>query len=304
MKQSFIDKGNLKHNNKYDYSLVEYVNSRTPVTIICPEHGPFDQTPSNHLQRGCGKCNEEAKAKSYSLGLETFIAKSIAVHGDKYDYSQVVYQNNTTPVTIICPIHGPFSQLPKTHLRGAGCRECGIELLKESLSSSTEEFVEKAIAIHGDRYDYSQVVYKGSTLPITIICPVHGPFQQTPNSHLVGKGCAKCQISHGERDIASYLVDLGIEFTTEKTFMGLTFKGALRYDFFIPGMNLLIEFDGEQHFRPVKFGGMSAEKAQVNFDNTVLRDQIKNQYAEEMDITLIRISFKDDLLQKLNTIFN
>ena len=119
----FVRKAMLVHGNKYDYSLVEYVNTKTLVKIICREHGIFEQIPANHLQgNGCPICS-----KNVLLTTEQFISKASAVHSDKYDYRLVVYKGNKCKVKIICPMHGVFKQRPDAHLLGQDCPKCGIQ---------------------------------------------------------------------------------------------------------------------------------------------------------------------------------
>jgi len=120
---------------------------------------------------------------------EQFIKKAILIHGDKYDYSLVDYKHSQSKVIIICLIHGEFEQSPSSHLSGKGCPKCKVYEQR----SSTEEFIQKAILIHGDRYDYSLVDYKNNKTKVIIICPVHGEFLQIPNNHLKGYGCQKCK---------------------------------------------------------------------------------------------------------------
>lgn len=123
---------------------------------------------------------------------EQFIERAKQVHGDKYDYSQVDYVSFTKHVTIICPKHGPFTQRPSKHLEGQTCPTCSYEYRGKKRRSNKEAFIEKAKAIHGDKYDYSQVVYETAIKKVKIICPTHGEFYQTPNSHLCGNGCIQC----------------------------------------------------------------------------------------------------------------
>ena len=107
----FIEKAKKVHGDKYDYSKVEYVNSRTKICIICPQHGEFWQTPNAHLMKeGCPKCKGENVSKVNRRTTNEFIEKAKKVHGDKYDYSKVDYKNNSTKVCIICPIHGEFGK--------------------------------------------------------------------------------------------------------------------------------------------------------------------------------------------------
>ena len=176
----FIEKSRTVHRDKYDYSMVEYVNNATKVKISCSEHGVFEQTPANHLNgNGCPKCGGTSKSNT----LE-FIEKSRTIHGDKYDYSEVDYINNKTKVKILCFQHGAFEQTPNSHLSGKGCPNCK--------KSNIPAFIEKSRTIHGDKYDYSEVDYINNYTKVKISCSQHGIFEQSPNSHLKGHGCPTC----------------------------------------------------------------------------------------------------------------
>lgn len=123
-----------------------------------------------------------------------FIAKANAVHGNRYDYSLVEYVSSATKVTINCSDHGPFEQTPSEHLIGSGCAKCGSLAAADARRKTTEQFIAKANAVHGNRYDYSLVEYLSAMEKVTIICPDHGPFEQAPNGHVTGKGCYECGI--------------------------------------------------------------------------------------------------------------
>ena len=189
----FVEKARKVHGDKYDYSKVEYENSQSKVCIICPEHGEFWQTPNSHL-RGvrCPKCGEISRIKLHSFTTKDFIEKARKAHGDKYDYSKVKYVNEHTKVCIICPEHGEFWQAAHDHVRGRGCPKCAVKRISKILSSNTEEFIEKARKIHGDKYDYSKVDYVNRYTKVCIICPEHGEFWQMPKNHLSGQRCLKC----------------------------------------------------------------------------------------------------------------
>jgi hypothetical protein len=187
---TFLTKANLKHNNKYNYSKVDYKNNSTKVIIICPSHGDFLQRPDKHISnQGCQKCSRYEK----NINFERFKEKAIEKHGDTYDYSKVNYTNYSTNVLIICPKHDIFKQRPIFHCSGSGCPKCGREVVEEARRSNTEEFIQKAIKVHSDKYDYSKVDYKNNSTNITIICNIHKlEFTQAPSNHLAGKGCHKC----------------------------------------------------------------------------------------------------------------
>ena len=126
------------------------------------------------------------------LTTEEFIKRAKEVHGDKYDYSKVVYKNNKETVCIICKEdeHGEFYQTPASHLKGCGCPKCN----RGSKKLTTEDFIKRAKKVHGDLYDYSKLVYKGSKERVCIICKEdeHREFYQIPGDHLKGHGCPRC----------------------------------------------------------------------------------------------------------------
>lgn len=193
--EEFIEKARKIHGNKYDYSKVTYEHSKKNVIIICPIHGEFQMRPNNHLNgQGCPMCGGTKKHT-----LESFVEKAKKVHGDKYDYSKVVYKNNKTFVTVICPTHGEFEVTPFHHMNGVGCKKCHFEKLSKMFLMSREDFIKKANMVHNNKYTYGE--YKGYEKNMTIICPTHGEFKQTPHNHLSGLGCRKCsnERMHKER---------------------------------------------------------------------------------------------------------
>ena len=144
----FIEKARQIHNDKYDYSKVNYVNSRTKVCIICPTHGEFWQTPHNHLKGyGCAECGKE-KSHLPKITTEDFISKSKERHGNKYDYSKAYYKTWDAKVCIICPEHGEFWQTPSNHINGSGCPKCANEKRKNALLKDTKLFVDVATLVH------------------------------------------------------------------------------------------------------------------------------------------------------------
>ena len=130
-KENFINQAKNIHGDKYDYSKVEYINNKTKVCIICPEHGEFWQRPDKHLfcKRGCPKCG-----KTQKLTTEEFIKKAKDVHGEKYEYTKVDYKTTEKKVKIICKTHGVYMQTPHAHLSGQGCPFCNLRLLEVEVS--------------------------------------------------------------------------------------------------------------------------------------------------------------------------
>ena len=118
---------------------------------------------------------------------ETFIKEASQIHSFKYTYTDTAYINDNTPVVITCPIHGNFEQTPRYHLRGGECPICtkGSQL-------TTDTFVKKALEVHSNKFNYSKTTYVNSKTKVTITCPIHGDFEQSPAEHLAGKGCKRC----------------------------------------------------------------------------------------------------------------
>ena len=165
--EEFIKKAREIHGNKYDYSKTEYVDAKTKVCIICPEHGEFWQRAGSHLAgRGCNKCARP------SYDTDSFIKCAKQKHGDKYDYSKTKYVNTKTPVIITCPIHGDFKVTPNSHLDGVGCRKCANKYNGYNGAYTTEEFVALAKKKYGDKFDYTKtdLEHKDENGKITVTC--------------------------------------------------------------------------------------------------------------------------------------
>ena len=193
MTEEFIHKAIEVHGDTYDYSKTEYMNNLKEVIIICKEHGEFLQLPKTHKRgSGCITCGKERISNSHKMKTEDFIQKAIEVHGDKYDYSKTEYIKSNQKVIIICKEHREFLQLPNAHLKKHGCRLCANCNSSKLRSNGLDDFIVTAQNIHGDTYDYSKFIYKNCKSIGIIICPIHGDFTQSAESHYLGSGCPRC----------------------------------------------------------------------------------------------------------------
>ena len=281
--KEFIKRSRLKHDNFYNYSKSIYINKRTKVEIICPIHGSFFQLPESHYNRGdgCPICAIKNKAKT----TEQFIKEAKKIYGDKYNYSKINYINTDTKVEIICPIHGSFFKRPDSFLSGCGCPECSDK------TKTTEEFINEARKIHNNFYDYSLANYKNAKTKIKIICPKHGLFEQTPNNHLNNQGCPKCNSSKGEIAIREALKENNILFEEQKRFKELI---KFPFDFYLPKKNLLIEYNGIQHYKAIDFFGGEKQLAKQKEN-----DKLKKDFCKTNNLNLLTISYKDNIKEKL-----
>ena len=198
------------YGEKYSYG--KFTTMYNKIEITCPKHGTCLMYPIYHIGKnsvGCRLCGCDINGIKKSIPKDKFIQKAINIHGNKYSYDNINYTNLQTEISIICNLHGEFLQRPYDHVRGIGCHQCGVIRRAESKTLSTDEFVEKAKLIHGEKYDYSKVNYTNNHIKIDIICKFHGIFKQQPTSHLVGRGCKKCSYSISKGEV-EWLNHLGI----------------------------------------------------------------------------------------------
>lgn len=189
------------HEEKYDYSLVEYKNDKTKVKIICPEHGIFEQTPANHVGNkskdpsGCPKCGSKRTGDKQKFTIDQFRERAYEIHGDKYDYSYSIYNGMNKLIDIMCKVegHGIFTQLAGEHIRkrkgkvsGSGCPKC------VGRDWTYEEIIEKCIEKHKGYYSYNKTKCVILDDIVTITCPKHGDFKQKLSYHMNGTRCGKC----------------------------------------------------------------------------------------------------------------
>lgn len=181
-----------------------------------------------------------------------------------------------------------------------------------SIKKNTPDFIARAAAIHGDRYDYSKVVYidyKKACTKVKLHCPKHGIFYQTPNKHLSGQGCPQCTETQGEREIRVYLESHEINYVPYKSFKDCRSQRPLIFDFFLPESKTVIEYDGPQHFKPIDFKGtLSTLQVKKALEKAIKNDHIKDAYCSQKSINMIRIPYTEfktiqkTLSQKLSSV--
>jgi len=286
-KEDFIKKAKSIHGERYDYSLVNYINNNTKVIIVCLIHGEFEQIPRSHISgHSCRQC----KFDSYKIIEKDFIVDCTRIHNGKYNYSKVKYSGAHKKVTIICPKHGDFKQVASKHKEGYGCHKCSNET-----KLTTEDVIIQFKSIHNELYDYSMVNYVGDNVKVKIICKKHGEFESAPHNHKRGKGCPICNFSKGELKINSFLSDNKINFKLQHKFDDCRDKNPLPFDFYLPDHNICIEFNGRQHYEIVDyFGGING------LISTQKRDNIKIEYCKNNNIELIIIKHDENLFEVLS----
>ena len=195
-KNKFVSHANNIHNNKYDYSKVNYISAIEKIIIICQNHGDFEQIPTSHLNgNGCKKCANEKVKERMSIPWEIYKEDLIKIFNNKYNYSKVIWKGVEIDIIVECPIHGEFEIRPAYHKTGRGCNRCSkIDFIPYN-KLDTQKFIEKSIEIWGNKYDYSKTKYVDSKNKVIIICRKHGDFEQMPQQHYI-YDCRLCRCSN------------------------------------------------------------------------------------------------------------
>ena len=296
----------LIFNNYYDYSKCHYIDKFTKVTVIDPKHGEFQILPFAHLI-GIKYFGSTQHSNYSDKGLQEKIKKAfVEKYQNLYDYSEFEYLGPEIPSVIICNrCHEKFLCSAHNHLEHEqGCRKCNN--IEASLKRrDVEGFIEKAKEIHGDKYDYSiaEKTYQGAKIKVEIICKNCGEhFMQTPDRHInLKQGCPNCcrQSFKGENEIKRILTLNNIEFNFQQQFEGCKYKKPLTFDFYIPLLNLCIEYQGKQHFEISDYYGGEKE-----FKEGQIRDQIKREFCKKENINLIEIPYNGGIEEYLYPIIN
>ena len=283
-------------------SNISFIDYKTPVEIYCHKHKKFFSIEPNLFLRGqnCPDCGRDRQGQTWQKDTEQFIREAKLVHGDgRYDYTLTKYEKSKQKVKIIChevdaetgKEHGVFLQMPDCHLQGQGCPKCnGNNPLTD------EEFAELGRNVHKNKYTYEHVHYVNSHTPVLITCPIHGDFPQMPYKHTNERqGCPDCAQSKLELSVYDILKENGIAFEKERIFSDL---GPYKYDFYVESKNILIECQGEQHFRVEPH----FDKRKP-FEYRVKNDLKKYRYAKENGYKLIYLFPKEKVNHTL-PIFN
>lgn len=230
----------------YDYSKVNYIDSKTKVEIFCRTHQQTFFTPPQDFLMGknrCRECGEEARLKKRRLSFEEWLPRAQAVHGNRYEYDPGSWQGLHKQVRLRCPEHGWFSIDASNHVSGgATCMPCSRVVGAVNRMLSPEEFLAKAKEVHGDTYTYPDLQNRSGQY-VSICCPRHGIFTQLRGSHLGGHGCATCgsgRISTGQQEIFDFLQECAGQPVSLEHRMA---SGAY-LDIFLPEAMLGIEYNG------------------------------------------------------------
>lgn len=308
--EEFVERLRKQYGDDYDYTQVDYKNSRTPITLRCKKHDiVFSRTPLNLLKGwGCPACNKEqgktwanTVAKTYEPSRRSerwttkrFIAESKAYHGEGFfDYSQCHYVNTHTPVTLIRIADGAVINIrPDDHLRHDA--DYGVQRYYQGttdkekiyfLVRQLEENIETPIYVPMQEIEHSRKRFK-------CVCPLHGEFVTSLAKIRNGNCCPECYgrgESVGERNIRRYLQSKNIKFMQEYRIENKKyFDNFIMVDFYLPDLNVMIEFQGEQHYG---IANKAITHGSRKWQSQKKRDNHLRRYAADHNVRLIEVPY-------------
>lgn len=265
----------------------QYNNSSAKIKFKCKIHGAVWETTPNHILNagtGCPKCGEERRVKNRTKTHDQFAKELFLINPNIELIGK--YKGNKSKIDCKCRIDGfKWSPSPSDLLNGCGCPECGIKKRVAAQTKTHMNFVEELNKLNPNIEVQSE--YKGAREKIILRCKIDNYiWEAIPTNVLRGSACPKCNASRGEKNIGKYLKNNFIQHKTQHKFKDCKYKSKLVFDFYLPKLNIAIEYDGIQHFAPIEhFGGEDA------FKQTGVRDRIKENYCKSKGIKLIRIPY-------------
>lgn len=306
--EKFISRAIEAHGELYSYNEVEYVNAHQKVKIICLDHGPFFQHPLSHVKgAGCPTC----AGTGTKHNLNEVITAFKKIHGNAYSYELVEYVNNSTPVILVCDIHGGFKLTPHKHKSGRGCQKCSkvksvkkMSVTKTGKSSTTklklEEFLSRAKSFHGDKFDYGLVDMSGGIRSkVKIICPDHGEFIQNAEKHLMGRSCPHCKKSRQYSTMSTKWLDsLGIESLIREH--RLPQNKLIPVDGYDPLTNTIYQFHGDYWHGGKKFNPTEINKTRgLTFQQLRIDTDYRDEQLRRWGYNVV-VMWESEWIQSLN----
>jgi hypothetical protein len=297
-----------KFGNLYEVDENSLTKATSSIRLKCRTHGWFEGILNNLINSsGCPSCSYIKTAairnKQLKLSKNEIINRFVDLHGDAYSYSETDPDGIGSTVKIHCAKHGYFEQVVSVHLQGKGCPECGREKRRVSQFLQQSEIYTRLKELHGNLFIYPPNVGLDLREAAPIICREHGIFYQPLRIHLNGSGCSECSQSLGARRVSHWLTEHEIYYELEAPIPAGKKGLPLRADFFLPEHNMYIEYDGEQHFKPIAFFGMDEKTSISVFNEQKERDLAKENWILGKGFELLRIRFDQNVEHQLEKYF-
>ena len=274
-----------------EFETLDNVTKDSRISATCPQHGTIRHTRNYWISRkGCEYCN----GFWFQPDWEKYARQ---IHGDKYKYLSAP-NIKTDVIKIKCPVHGIFLQRYDVHVdQQCGCPECaGSKVL--SKEKRKEKFLKKAHEKFGDRFSYAIDEYVNNDTPMSITCKAHNyTFRSTPDTHLrKSGGCPVCGMTSGEARIFTWLRQQGINHHYQYFIPNENKNLDLQYlvaDFYLPAQNMVIEFNGQQHYTDVPYFHRDKDRT---IEKQMMRDQTLRDYCTKHGIQLLEIKYDEETM--------
>ena len=286
----------LKKNNPNTEYVRGFVNVGAPATFRCKIHGIEWEGIMRNAANGsnsCPLCNPTTvHARPQKLTQEEYERRV----KEKVPTIKILseYKGGTSPITFQCLVCGKISTTQaRVPLMGEGCINCRNNKLSQIQTKKTETFVKELEKVHPNIKILEE--YRGSHTKIRYLCTECGyEHSATPTNLLTGYGCPRCKsTSKGEEKIEAFLKESGIKYEKQKCFDDCRDQLPLRFDFYLPDYDILVEFQGEQHYRVGYCFGSTKEEAEKGFEILVKHDEIKREYCHRTGHTELEICYTD-----------
>ena len=277
----------------------EYKNQNSLMTFKCDKHGIYKQCLDSHMQgkTGCKKCEFIRRQQSRQEWDMCKIKEYCISHKLDIPQKNQQYKNEDTKYIFICPKYGEYEQSWEKHKLGQGCYKCKLDKISKLKTKSCKQYYGEC---KENNIDLPIEYYISDSTPIKHKCSRGHIYSQTPSNHLQGQGCPICNESHGERFIRNYLDEHNIEYIPQKKFKDLKDKTYLSYDFYLPDHNILIEYQGIQHYESISFNN----KDKTDLEKQQYHDSLKRQYAKDNGYKLLELHYSLDTQEKVNKYLN
>ena len=275
---------------KEEYTLLsnEYINNKTKLDYICPK-GHKHSISWDNFNRGkrCPECAMEIRKSKLKIPYDEI---KQAFEKEGYTLLSTDYVNNRSELEYICPNGHKHSTNWDGFKQGRRCPECGIETVKSKLRLSYDEIKQ---AFEKEGYILLSTEYIKSTSKLKVQCPKGHEYEVSWGHFNNGGRCPVCNSSRGEKRISLFLKENNINYEAQKSFKECSYKRMLPFDFYLPDYDICIEYDGQQHYNIIDFSGKNQKRAEEQFKQTRIKDNIKTQYCLDNNIKLIRIPYWD-----------
>ena len=306
--KELLNRITTKFGNRYEVDKNSLVKATSPIRLKCKTHGWFEGLIGNLINSsGCPQCKNAKAAvirnKQLKLSKTEIIERFKNLHKDNYSYTASEPNGINSTVKIHCAKHGYFEQKVSTHLQGKGCQDCGVEQRRLNQLLQQSEIYVRLKELNGNLFIYPPNLGLELRERMPIICREHGIFYQPLRIHLDGNGCSECSQSLGARRVSHWLTEHEIAYEVEALIPAGKKGLPLRADFYVAEHNMYIEYDGEQHYKPIAFFGMDEQTSISVFNDQKERDRAKENWILDNGFELLRIRFDQNVELELEKYF-